>query len=110
MIPGARNPEHGLFRNPMDVDSITGRLEGNDSAAYYLACRAAGHQSAFTVDKLAQKLRPLLPYIVASLAAQVERENDMQTLAEIQRFARHNELPVPQTIAEIEAAFGRPMR
>lgn len=104
-------PEYAHFRNRMSVARIEARLESeSDSVAYDLAVRAAGHQSAFTVDKLAQKLRPLLPYIIASLAAQVERENDQIALTEIQRSARRRGEPVPQTIAEIEAAFGRPMR
>jgi hypothetical protein len=60
------------FRNPMDEDSVRCRL---DDEFYRLAVLAAGHQSAFTVDRLAWKLRERLPALVAELAGEVEAEN-----------------------------------
>lgn len=64
------------FRNPMDAESIRRRLAVRGSnPAYDLAWRAAGHQSAFTTDKLAQKIRAAVPELIADLAAEVEAEN-----------------------------------
>jgi len=66
----------GRFRNPMDATSIRERVVlASNNPVYALAAQAAGHQSAFTVDKLAWKLKAALPDLIAELAAEVEREN-----------------------------------
>ena len=71
-------PERGHFRNPMDAESLRRRLvlDDMDNPIYRLAVWAAGHQSAFTVDKLSWKLKAVLPELIARLAAEVEEEND----------------------------------
>lgn len=72
----------GRFRNPMDEKSLQSRLDGyGKNVIYNLAVEAAGHQSAYTVDKLSWKLKQILPGLIAELAAEVERENDSQGLA-----------------------------
>lgn len=69
-------PDYGRFRNPMDVESLRQRLVFDRSNPIYaLAAQAAGHESAFTVDKLSWKLKAVLPALIAALAAEVEREN-----------------------------------
>lgn len=68
--------EYGKFRNPMDEESLKERLlHGVGNPIYDLATRAAGHQSAFTVDHLSWKLKARLPALIAELAAEVEAEN-----------------------------------
>lgn len=62
------------FRNPMDPDSIRTRLQFTNKV-YDLAVQAAGHQSAYTVDKLSWRLMQVLPALIAGLAAEVEQEN-----------------------------------
>lgn len=59
----------------MDKDSIRMRLMGSSYQVYRLAVTAAGHQSAFTVDRLSRKLKSELPELIARLAAEVEEEN-----------------------------------
>lgn len=67
------------FRNAMDSASLRARLNvPTPDAAYALAVAAAGHQSAFTVDHLARKLRDSLPFLIEQLAAQVEREEPIK--------------------------------
>ena len=64
----------GRFRNPMDAASVRQRVVlATNNPIYALAVQAAGHQSAFTVDKLAWKLNAALPGLIADLAAEVER-------------------------------------
>ena len=66
----------GRFRNPMDAASLRQRLVlATNNPIYALAAQAAGHQSAFSVDKLAWKLKAALPDLIADLAAEVERDN-----------------------------------
>lgn len=68
----------GRFRNSMDAESIGRRLDpgyGDRGQSYPLAVAAAGHQSAFTVDKLAQKIRKNLPELIEMWAHEVEDEN-----------------------------------
>jgi hypothetical protein len=73
--------EYAHFRSPMDIQSIEDRINGTGrSFAYDLAATAAGHQSGFTVDPLAQKLRQVLPGLIAGLARAVERENESKVL------------------------------
>lgn len=72
--------QYGRFRNPMDETALRERLITDpgavlDNFIYQLAARAAGHQSAYTVDKLSWKLKQRLPALIAELAAEVEREN-----------------------------------
>lgn len=69
----------GKFRNPMDEQSISDRLDGyGRNVIYNLAVEAAGHQSAYTIDKLSWKLKQVLPGLIAELAVEVERENESQ--------------------------------
>lgn len=67
------------FRNPMDEQSIRDRLDGyGRNVIYNLAVEAAGHQSAYTVDKLSWRLKKVLPRLMAELASEVDRENESQ--------------------------------
>jgi hypothetical protein len=72
----ALREEYARFRNPMDAKSIRGRLVfASDNPVYDIASRAAGYQSASTVDRLSWKLKQVLPELIARLAEDVEREN-----------------------------------
>lgn len=67
----------GKFRNPMDEKSLQFRLSGARNLIYNLAVESVGHQSGFTVDKLSRKLQQIMPGLIADLAAEVERENEV---------------------------------
>jgi hypothetical protein len=74
--------ERGKFRNPMDEGALRNRLGGYaKNVIYNLAVEAAGHQSAYTVDKLSFKLKQILPGLISELASEVERENCSQNVA-----------------------------
>lgn len=69
---------YGRFRNPMDAKAIGLRLDpgyGDRGQSYPLAVAAAGHQSAYTVDKLARKIRKNLPELIEMWAHEIEAEN-----------------------------------
>lgn len=65
------------FRKPMDAGSIRERMHAPDNPVYALTTTLCGNdQSAFTVDRLAGKLKAILPGLVEALAADVESQNE----------------------------------
>jgi hypothetical protein len=66
----------------MDTGSIAARVNGSNNPVYDLTCALAGNdQSAFTVDRLAYKLKAILPGLVAALADDVEKQNEQEHYA-----------------------------